>query len=203
MTPLTYDLAQARLADLRGEAARQRHDINPPPRNRGITFENVVLIDRPVEDVFAYLADFTNIPSWNYYVTHVRRIDEGAQDAGATYVQQRRGDSQRYRVSRYESPRSVTVQTLPGERPGFTRAFELQPVAADTTRLTDSWHLDTGHPAPLQRLAASHVRKAVAHNLDRLKELLESGHTTLRDGRSMTIQTSGLRSTVRPTTVVS
>jgi len=32
------------------------------------TFENTVTIQRPVEDVFAFLADFENVPTWNYAI---------------------------------------------------------------------------------------------------------------------------------------
>ena len=32
------------------------------------TFQNTVTIRRPIEDVFGYLADFENIPAWNYAI---------------------------------------------------------------------------------------------------------------------------------------
>jgi len=32
------------------------------------TFENTVTIQRPVEDVFAFLADFEYVPTWNYAI---------------------------------------------------------------------------------------------------------------------------------------
>jgi uncharacterized membrane protein len=35
------------------------------------TFENTVLIDRPVEDVFAFAADLPSPPKWNYFVRSV------------------------------------------------------------------------------------------------------------------------------------
>jgi uncharacterized membrane protein len=34
---------------------------------RAIDFEQAIDIQRPIEEVFAYLADFTNIPEWNYH----------------------------------------------------------------------------------------------------------------------------------------
>ena len=37
-----------------------------------LEFENTVYIDRPVDEVFAFLSDFENIPKWNYYVLEVR-----------------------------------------------------------------------------------------------------------------------------------
>jgi len=37
------------------------------------TFENTVTIQRPVEDVFAFLADFENVPTWNYAILETKR----------------------------------------------------------------------------------------------------------------------------------
>ena len=37
------------------------------------TFENTVTIRRAVEDVFAFLADFENVPSWNYAIVETKR----------------------------------------------------------------------------------------------------------------------------------
>jgi uncharacterized membrane protein len=36
------------------------------------SFENIVKIRRPVEDVFAFLADFENVPAWNYAIVETR-----------------------------------------------------------------------------------------------------------------------------------
>jgi uncharacterized membrane protein len=33
------------------------------------TFENTVILRRPIEDVFGFLADFENVPKWNYAMT--------------------------------------------------------------------------------------------------------------------------------------
>jgi uncharacterized membrane protein len=37
------------------------------------TFENTVTIHRPAEAVFAFLADFENVPRWNYLEKTGRR----------------------------------------------------------------------------------------------------------------------------------
>jgi uncharacterized protein YndB with AHSA1/START domain len=41
------------------------------------TFENTVLIARPIEDVFGFLSDLENIPKWNYAIVETRKISEG------------------------------------------------------------------------------------------------------------------------------
>jgi uncharacterized protein YndB with AHSA1/START domain len=36
-------------------------------------FTNVVEIDRPAHDVFAFLVDLENVPRWNYAITATRK----------------------------------------------------------------------------------------------------------------------------------
>jgi uncharacterized membrane protein len=38
------------------------------------SFENTATIRRLVADVFAFLADFENIPAWNYAVVETRKV---------------------------------------------------------------------------------------------------------------------------------
>jgi hypothetical protein len=37
------------------------------------TFENTVTIQRPVKDVFAFLADFENLPTWNHAIVETNK----------------------------------------------------------------------------------------------------------------------------------
>jgi hypothetical protein len=41
------------------------------------SFENTVTIRRPVADVFAFLADFENVPAWNYAIVETRKVAPG------------------------------------------------------------------------------------------------------------------------------
>lgn len=158
-----------------------------------IRFHHTIEIGRPVQDVFGYLADFTNVPSWNYFVRQVHQLTPGPVTLGTVYDQIRRTDQQRYRVSAYEPPRTVAVTTLPGERPSFHRQFTVERAAGGGSLIQDRWELDTGHPALVQRLAAPRVRSGVAANLAVLKELLEQGHARLPDGRLVELEPRGRR----------
>ncbi len=51
------------------------------------TFHNTVTITRPADDVFAFLADFSNIPVWNYAIARTVQTSPGQADVGATYRQ--------------------------------------------------------------------------------------------------------------------
>jgi len=140
-----------------------------------ISFKQAIHINRPIEVVFAYLADFSNIPRWNYYVRQVRQLTPGPVAVGTRYEQIRRSDRQRYEVTVYRAPRTVAVTTLPGDRPAFHRRFELRP-SGPGTRVDDRWELDLGYPVIVQRLAGPRVKGAVGENLAVLKRLLEQGH---------------------------
>jgi hypothetical protein len=140
--------------------------------DRKIRFAQSIDIDRPLQEVFAYLADFTNIPAWNYYVEHVRQITPGPVAVGTTYEQTRRTDRQRFAITVYQAPSALAVTTLPGDRPAFHRHVELRPVGGGT-RVDDRWELDLGYLLTLQRLAAPRVKTAVGENLAALKRLLE------------------------------
>jgi Polyketide cyclase / dehydrase and lipid transport len=49
------------------------------------TFQNTVTIRRAIEDVFAFLADFENVPSWNYAIVETKKTSPGPVGVGTTY----------------------------------------------------------------------------------------------------------------------
>jgi uncharacterized membrane protein len=151
-----------------------------------LEFENTIRIDRPVEEIFAFLSDFENIPKWNYYVLEVRQLSESPIGIGTTYHQVRRTDQQDFRIIEFKPNHTVAVKTLPQSSPSFERRFTLYEEGG-TARLRDEWKLDTGRPALLERLARGGVRSAVAENLAKLKELLEEGRVILQNGRQVTL----------------
>lgn len=147
-----------------------------------LSFENTIDIRRPVAEVFAFVADFENVPRWNYYVISVQRLSPGPVATGTRYQQRRKTDQQQFTVTVYEPNRRVAVQTTPDSRPQLAMDFELEPVEGGT-RLHDRWELETGLPGLVERVTRGQVQTAVAQNLEKLKELLETGRTRLQDGR--------------------
>lgn len=149
-----------------------------------ISFENTVEIQRPVNEVFDFIADFANTPKWNYYVMDVRQVAGKDPGAGAVYHQTRLHDEQTYRVTDYQSDRQVVVETVEGSKPAFERRLTFEPTETGT-QVIDRWNLEL-HVNPLfERLGRGHVQSAVAENLGKLKQLLEKRETRLQDGRVM------------------
>jgi uncharacterized membrane protein len=149
-----------------------------------LEFKNTIRIDRPIEEVFAFLSDFENIPKWNYYVLEVRQLSENPIGIGTTYHQVRKTDEQDFHITEFEANRTVAVKTLPQSSPSFERRFTLYE-EGNTTRIRDEWKLDTGRPVVLEKLAGGRVKSAVAENLAKLQELLEEGRVVLQDGRQV------------------
>ena len=151
-----------------------------------LEFENTIPIERPIDEVFAFLSDFENIPKWNYYVLEVRQLSESPIGIGTTYHQVRKSDQQDFRIIEFEANNTVAVKTLPQSSPSFERRFTLYE-EGETTRIRDQWKLDTGRPALLEWLARGRVKSAVSENLTKLKELLQERRVVLQDGRQVTL----------------
>jgi uncharacterized membrane protein len=147
-----------------------------------LEFENNIRVDRPIAEVFAFLSDLENLPKWNYYVLQVTRLSNGPAGVGTTYHQVRKTDEQELRITELDRNHTVAVKTLPPSSPRLEMRFTLSE-EANTTRVRDEWRLDSGLPAPIERLGMGRVKSAVAENLSKLKELLEKGQVVLQDGR--------------------
>ncbi len=151
-----------------------------------VRFSNNLIIDRPIDEVFRFLADFENLPKWNYYVLEVRKLSDGPIGIGTAYHQVRKTDEQDFRITEFDQNHKVTVKTLPQSSPSLEMKFTLYEEGG-ATRIIDEWNLETRWPALLERLGARKVQAAVAENLTKLKELLEEGQVVLQDSRLITL----------------
>jgi uncharacterized protein YndB with AHSA1/START domain len=142
---------------------------------RVATFENVVVISRPIEDVFGFLADFENVPKWNYAIVETRKVSEGAVGVGTIYRQVRsvpRRSEERFEVTAFEAPRYLEIQGQLG--PFRSRLSYALDVVPEGTRVMNAVELELRGPGRLVgRVAVPRVRDAVSANLRKLKELLD------------------------------
>jgi uncharacterized protein YndB with AHSA1/START domain len=151
------------------------------------SFENQITINRPVGEVFEFLADLKNLPKWNYFLKAVTQTSTGSPGVGATYHQIRRSDQQHLRIREFERDRLLVVETIPPSKPELRRRIDFSP-EGEATNLLDSWDLDLGVPKLLEPIAARRTRSGVRDNLEKLKHLLEAGSVTLQDGRKVSIE---------------
>jgi len=142
------------------------------------TFENTVTIQRPAEEVFAFLADFENIPRWNYAIEETKKASAGPVGVGTRYRQTRsvpRRSVEGFEVTVFEPARRLAIDGQIGPFQA-TISYQLEAVAG-ATRLVNNVELDPSHP--MLRLAAplatSRIKAAVAQNLSKLRLVLEGG----------------------------
>ncbi len=139
-------------------------------------FENTVTIQRPAEEVFAFLADFENIPMWNYAIEETSKASAGPVGVGTRYRQTRSvpGRSvEDFEVTVFEPARRLAIQGQIG--PFRARIGYVLEAAAGATRLVNKVELDPS-PAALRLLAplaTPKIKAAVAQNLCKLKLVLE------------------------------
>ena len=139
------------------------------------TFENTVMIRRPTAEVFGFLADFENVPRWNYAIVETHKVSQGPVGVGTIYQQVRSVPSrseERFEVTAYNPPRRLEIRGQLGPFPSrLSYALDIVP---EGTRVTNSVELEFRGPGHLLgRVAVPRVRGAVAANLQKLQELLE------------------------------
>ena len=97
-------------------------------------FANTVTIERPAQDVFAFLADFENVPTWNYAIVETRKTSQGPVGVGATYRQIRSvpaRSEEEFEVTDFEPDTRLAIRGNLGPLEG-TITYELEPAGAGT-----------------------------------------------------------------------
>lgn len=145
-------------------------------------------IRRTPEDVFAYLANRTNLPEWATGVANARKVTKGAVAVGSRF----RIDGKlagKVIPSAYEITEYEPAGRLSGKNTGllsFRETYELSPTR-EGTEICQSAEVElTGHLlflSPLLRMAlASQLRK----DFERLKRVLEAAPAPARGSQPAT-----------------
>jgi uncharacterized protein YndB with AHSA1/START domain len=140
-------------------------------------FQQSVVINRPVEQVFAFVSDLENDPQWTPGAT-MRRTSPGPVGVGTTFQQHDRFLGRRMdlslEVTDYEPPHKIGLKTTSGPLSfGGTRMFE--PVDDAATRVT---FVGDGHAPGVLKLAEPLLavvgERRLRTQLSNLKHLLEA-----------------------------
>jgi uncharacterized protein YndB with AHSA1/START domain len=141
-----------------------------------IAFETDVRIDRPVEEVFAYVSDPLNFPRWNSAVQAVRKTSAGPNGVASTYSMVRELPTGRA-VNELEvvasEPRKFTIRTTAGPTP-FLYRYQFSAENGETVVKLDADVELPGAAAFLPQLARRLVKKGVTDNFATLKQILEA-----------------------------
>ena len=102
-------------------------------------FQNTVTIARPADEVFAFLADFGNIPAWNYAIARTVQTSPGQAGVGATYRQTRtvpRRSEEGFQVTIFAPPSRLAVKGQIGPF-NASSSYLLEPAAGGTRLIND------------------------------------------------------------------
>jgi carbon monoxide dehydrogenase subunit G len=139
--------------------------------------ELTIEVARTPEDVFAYLTDVSNLPTWQSGV-HVAQIeDAGAPRVGARVRESRhmlgRELNMTLEIAEYDAPRVFSLRAIDSPVPFIVR-HELEPHDGGTL-LTVTGVGDAGLlPGFASGIMARRAEKQFRKDFERLKKLLES-----------------------------
>ena len=142
-----------------------------------IRVEHTVVIDRPIEEVFAFMAEVENLPRWAEKTVEARQTSEGPVSAGTTCTVLNKAMGREMQhdfvVTEYEPYTRYAAKSTSGPFPMHMR-YSLEPSDGGTMVHTVS-EADLGGVA---RIAApvltGMARKQIAADHRRLKAMLES-----------------------------
>jgi ligand-binding SRPBCC domain-containing protein len=142
-----------------------------------IAFDTDVHIDRPLEEVFAYVSDPLNLPRWNSAVQAVRKTSVGQNDVAPTYSLERElptGSAvNELEVVASEPPREFAIRTTAGPTP-FLYRYQFSAENGETVMKLEAEVELPGAAAFLPRLTRRLVKNGVNDNLATLKRILEA-----------------------------
>jgi uncharacterized protein YndB with AHSA1/START domain len=141
-----------------------------------MNFTTDVRIERPIEDVFDYVADPRNFPDWNSAVQAVKPIS-GQGEPGSTYLMERDLPSgpaeNELEIVDVERPMSLLIRTTSGPTPFVYRYRFDSDDGATQMELAAAVEL-SGLAGALGPVASRVVKRGVDSNFADLKRILEA-----------------------------
>jgi uncharacterized protein YndB with AHSA1/START domain len=142
-----------------------------------ITFQTSVRVERPIEEVFAFVSDPLMFPRWNSAVQTVHGTSPETGGPGSTYSMRRQLPTgqveNELEVLSMEHPTEFGIRTSSGPTP-FLYRYRFAPDGADTVLHLDATVELPGVRTVLEPLAARGIRRGVDANLAALKHALET-----------------------------
>lgn len=138
--------------------------------------EESIFVERPIEEVFAYLTDLERVPEWQTNVLFLQ-LQSGSLRTGAKLVELRKFLGRKVEsvveVTGYEPPYRYTIEVQSGPIP-----FEISNVLSDAEGGTRIDAVVEGEPGKFFGLVEWRVVKAVErelwNSLATLKDILEA-----------------------------
>ena len=140
--------------------------------------EHAIVIARPLEEVWEFIADLRHDPKWCNKVRSVDQVVGDGPGAGSSYrvihrpVRLKKPKELAVTVEEFEPPRAMRLREHDDDAV-FKVTYELEPVA-EGTRLTQRDRVEWTIPKFQQRIGRAMVSRDIRQQLSTLKRLLEA-----------------------------
>ncbi len=142
-----------------------------------IKFEITEVVDRPAEEVFAYLTDAEKLPEWQSMVSESRQNSPGPIGVGTRVTNVRNFLGRRIEseaeVTAYESPRRFDLRVVSGPIP-FQISHTLEPREATTVVKVEAQGEPGGFFKVAEPLVGRQAERQFKTDFATLKDLLEA-----------------------------
>ncbi len=143
-----------------------------------IKIETSVVINRPIDEVFEFMANSENDPQWQSGAQEVMKTSEGPTGVGTTYTTVSRFLGRRLEATveytAYEPNKRVAIKATSGPIP-FQSETTFEPAAGGGTKVTNNGEGDAGGFFKLaEPLVARMLKRQFDTDTANLKDLLEA-----------------------------
>jgi uncharacterized membrane protein len=141
-------------------------------------FEKSGFIDRPQQEVFAFVTDLANDPKWQNTIISVKRISDGPIGVGSTWHYTTkflgRETETEIQMTSYEPPLRVSVKAINGPVP-FENTYTFESKDGGTLLTVTGKAEIGGFFKMAEGLVGKQVEKQIETDAATLKALLEAG----------------------------
>lgn len=141
-----------------------------------IQHEVTVHLNRPMEEVFAFLMDTDKLTSWQSNLIKIEKITQGPLRLGSRFQEVRRLGKRESEIqgeiTAYEANRSFETRTL--SKPQVRVSYFLEPENGGTRVKHKFTMLTSGFMRLLEPLIAKSIREENDADFENLKRVLES-----------------------------
>ena len=138
-----------------------------------------IVINLPIEEIFAYMSDIENMADWTSVTIAVRKISPGELHVGATVRSTIRFLGMwldiMFEIVEYEPSRYLTFKSISGVTPCLF-SYQFEPTEDGVTTVSQGTiiHLTGGVLDLTEPVVTSVVRRQLEHDLLTLKDILEA-----------------------------
>jgi uncharacterized protein YndB with AHSA1/START domain len=141
-----------------------------------IQHEVTIHLDRPVEQVFAFLMDTSKLTSWQSNLIKIEKITEGPLQLGSRFQEVRRLGKRESEIpgeiTAFELNKRFETKTL--TKPQVTVSYFLEPEDGGTRVKHKFVMLTSGFMRLLEPMIAGSIKKETKSDFETLKHILEN-----------------------------